>query len=92
MNIYIGNLSYNTTEDGLRQAFEEFGEVARVNIITDRESGRPRGFAFVEMPSDDEANAAITGLNGKEIDGRTLTVNQARQRENRGGGGGRRSW
>ncbi|MBD3258572.1 RNA-binding protein, partial [candidate division GN15 bacterium] len=71
MNIYIGNLSYGTTEEGLRQAFEDFGEVSRVNIITDRETGRPRGFAFVEMNNDEEANAAITGLNGKELDGRT---------------------
>lgn len=98
MNIYIGNLSYTTTEDELRQAFEGFGQVNSVNIILDRETGRSRGFAFVEMGSDDEANAAITEMNGKELGGRTLTVNQARQRENRGGrGGGRggygnRSW
>jgi len=89
MNIYIGNLSFETTEEQLRQAFEEFGEVSRVNIITDRDSGRPRGFAFVEMSDDNAATAAINGLNGKELNERTLNVNQARPRNDRGGGGGR---
>ncbi len=99
MNIYIGNLSFNTTEDQLRQAFESFGEVSSVNIITDKFSGKPRGFAFVEMSSQDEANAAITGLNGQDMDGREMNVNEARPRADRadrggrgGGGGGRRSW
>lgn len=98
MKVYIGNMSFNTTEDGLRQAFEAYGEVVSVNIITDRDTGRPRGFAFVEMSNEDEGNAAIAGLNGQEIDGRTLNVNVARQRDNsggRGGGGGgyrKRSW
>lgn len=98
MKIYVGNLSYSTTEEQLRQAFEGFGEVVSVNIITDRDSGRPRGFAFLEMSGQDEAEAAISALNGKELDGRTLKVNEARQRESRGGrGGGRggyggRSW
>ena len=89
MNIYVGNMSYNTTEDQLRQAFEAFGEVSSVRIITDRDSGRPKGFAFVEMPSQDESTAAINGLNGQDLDGRTLNVNEAKPRnDNRGGGGG----
>ncbi len=100
MNIYVGNMSYDTTEDQLRQAFESYGEVLSVNIITDRDSGRPKGFGFVEMASKDEATAAIEGLNGKEMGGRTLNVNEARPRPNdrgdrggRGGGGNRgRSW
>ncbi|RKX24877.1 MAG: RNA-binding protein [Candidatus Zixiibacteriota bacterium] len=90
MNIYIGNLSYETTEDDLRQAFESHGEVTSVNVITDRDSGRPRGFAFVEMPSNDEGTAAIAGLNGQELNGRALNVNEARPRTERGGGGGGR--
>jgi len=89
MKVYVGNLSFDATEDQLRQLFEDFGEVKSVNIITDRDSGRPRGFAFVEMSSQDEATAAISGLNGREMLGRTLNVNEARQREQRGGGGGR---
>jgi len=88
MNIYIGNLSYEATEDSLRQAFEAHGEVTSVNIIMDRETGRPRGFAFVEMPGRDEAMAAIAGLNGTDLNGRPLNVNEARQRESRGGGRG----
>ncbi|MFQ5498756.1 MAG: RNA recognition motif domain-containing protein [Candidatus Zixiibacteriota bacterium] len=96
MNIYVGNLPYDTTEEMLRQAFEGFGEVSGVNIITDRDSGRPRGFAFVEMSSDENGNAAITGLNGQDLNGRALNVSEARPRNNSprgGGGGGRgRSW
>ena len=95
MKIYIGNMSYATTEDELRQAFESYGEVLSVNIIMDRDSGRPKGFGFVEMASNDEAAAAIEGLNGKEFGGRTLNVNEARPRPDRGprGGGNRgRSW
>lgn len=91
MNIYIGNLSYDTTQDQLRQAFEGFGEVTQVNIITDRDSGRPRGFAFVEMSNKDEAMAAIAGLNGQELNGRALNVNEARPRTD-GGGRRQRSW
>jgi len=93
MNIYIGNLSFDTTEDQLRQAFEGFGEVTTVNIIADRDTGRPRGFGFVEMSSKDEAMAAISGLNGQDLNGRTLNVNEAKPRSNnnnRGGGGGYR--
>jgi len=90
-NIYVGNLSYDATEDDLRQAFEEHGQVSSVKVITDRETGRPRGFAFVEMPNDAEADAAIQALNLQEIAGRAVTVNEARPRtERRGGGGGGR--
>ena len=92
MNIYVGNMSYDTTEDNLRQAFEAFGEVSSVRIITDRDSGRPKGFAFVEMAEKEEAMAAIGSLNGQEMNGRTLNVNEARPRNEGGGnrGGGRR--
>ncbi len=86
MNIYIGNLSYDATEEKLRQAFESYGEVTSVNMIMDRDTGRPRGFAFIEMANQGEATAAIAGLNDQELDGRTLKVNEARQREDRGGG------
>jgi len=92
MNIYVGNLSYDVTEEELRQEFLAFGEVASVNIIVDKYSGRPKGFGFVEMPSVSEGQAAITALNGKTLKERTLTVNAARPRsDNRGGGfsGGR---
>ena len=94
MNIYVGNLSYRTTEDELRRAFEAYGAVSSAAIIKDRDSGQSKGFGFVEMPSDAEAQAAITGLNDKEVGGRRLKVNQARPREDgggsRGGGGGSR--
>jgi RNA recognition motif-containing protein len=90
MKIYAGNLSYEVTEDDLRQAFAAFGSVESVAIIKDRSTGQSKGFGFVEMPSKDEGQAAITGLSGKEIKGRTLNVNEALPRtENRGGGGGR---
>lgn len=90
MNIYIGNLSFDTTEDELQQAFSAFGQVATVNIIKDKFSGESRGFGFVEMPTKAEADAAITGLNGTELKGRTVTVNEARPKtEGRPGGGGR---
>jgi len=93
MNIYIGNMSFDTTEDQLRQAFEAFGEVSTVNIITDKYSGEPRGFAFVEMSGKSEAIAAISGLNGQELDGRALKVNEAKPRSesgNRSGSNGYR--
>ncbi len=93
MNIYIGNMSSDTTEDQLRQAFEGFGEVSTVKIITDRDSGQPRGFAFVEMSGKSEAIAAISGLNGQELNGRALNVNEAKPRAeggNRSGGNGYR--
>ena len=86
MNIYIGNMSSDTTEDHLRQAFTSFGEVSTVRIITDRDSGQPKGFAFVEMSTKDEAVAAINGLNGQELNGRALNVNEAKPRT---GGGNR---
>ncbi len=85
MNIYVGNLSYNTSEDSLRNAFEGYGEVASVNVIKDRMTGQSRGFAFVEMPSDDQAQSAIDGLNGQELDGRQLRINIARRRDERRG-------
>ena len=85
MNIYVGNLSYDTAEDDLRQAFENFGQVSSVNIITDKYSGRSRGFGFVEMGSKEEGEAAIAGLNGTDLDGRKLNVNEARPRQEGGG-------
>jgi RNA recognition motif-containing protein len=90
MNIYVGNLSYSVTEDDLRQAFEAFGQVASVSIIKDKFSNQSKGFGFVEMPSQEEAQAAISGMNGKEIKGRAMNVNEARPRtdDRRGGGGG----
>ncbi len=85
MNIYVGNLSYEVTEDELKQEFSAFGQVAAVNIIKDKISGQPRGFAFVEMPVAAEGQAAIAGLKGKQVKGRALEVNEARPRESRGG-------
>ena len=87
MNIYVGNLSFDTTEDQLRQAFSAFGEVTSAAIITDKFSGESRGFAFVEMPEKSAAIAAISGMNGQELNGRTLNVNEARPRTEGGGGG-----
>lgn len=87
--LYVGNLSYDTSDSKLQEMFEEFGGVQSAQIIMDRETGRSKGFGFVEMGSEEEAKAAINGLNGKEIGGRVLTVNEARPREDRGGGGGR---
>jgi len=92
MKIYIGNMSYETTEDQIRQAFESYGEVTSVNVITDRETGRPKGFGFVEMASDEAGQAAIDALNSTDMNGRTVNVNVARPREDRGGGGGRRRY
>jgi cold-inducible RNA-binding protein len=97
MNIYVGNLSPDTTEGDLREAFAAFGQVSTATIIKDRFSGEPRGFAFVEMPTRTEAQNAITGMNGKALKGRTLSVNEARPRteggsgSGGGGGGGRRN-
>jgi RNA recognition motif-containing protein len=94
MNIYVGNLSYNTTEDDLRTAFGKFGEVTSASTIQDRETGRSKGFGFVEMASDEDGKKAIAGLNETELQGRQIKVNEARPREERprsggGGGGGR---
>ncbi|MBD1849313.1 RNA-binding protein [Leptolyngbya sp. FACHB-711] len=88
MSIYVGNLSYEVTEDGLNQVFQEYGTVKRVQLPTDRETGRLRGFAFVEMGTDAEETAAIEALDGAEWMGRDLKVNKARPREERGSGGG----
>jgi RNA recognition motif-containing protein len=83
MNIYVGNLSYGMTETELRDAFAPFGEVSSVKILMDRDTGRSRGFGFVEMPNQSEAEAAIAQLNGKEMGGRALRINEARPRERR---------
>jgi RNA recognition motif-containing protein len=90
MNIYVGNLADSVTEDELREAFEAHGQVSSARIITDKFTGRSRGFGFVEMPSDDEAHAAISALNGTELKGQPLTVNEARPRPEGRRGGGRR--
>jgi cold-inducible RNA-binding protein len=91
-NLFVGNMSFQTTEADLRALFEPFGQISRVHIATDRETGRARGFAFVEMPNDAEAAKAIAGLDGKEVGGRNLKVNEARPKTAssgpRGGGGG----
>ena len=89
MNIYCGNLAYGITSQDLRQAFEAFGEVSSANVITDRETGRSKGFGFVEMPNDSEAQAAIDALNGQDLGGRPTRINEARPRP--AGGGGPRS-
>jgi RNA recognition motif-containing protein len=86
--LYVGNLSFNSTEDDINDAFAAHGTVTSVNVIMDRETGRPRGFAFVEMGSDSEAQAAVKALDGHDLDGRNLKVNIAKPRESRGGGGG----
>jgi RNA recognition motif-containing protein len=96
VNIYVGNLSFDTTEEALREAFANYGEVTSTSIITDKYSGRSRGFGFVEMANSAEASAAIAALNGTEMDGRTLNVNEARPRTENGGSRGgadrRRNW
>lgn len=96
MKLYVGNLSYSTSQESLESAFSEHGRVEEVAIVMDRETGRPRGFAFVTMNNDSEARAAIEGVNGREIDGRTVTVNEARPKAERSGGrggaGGGRRW
>jgi RNA recognition motif-containing protein len=99
-NLFVGNMSFQTTESELTALFQAFGQVTRVHVAMDRETGRARGFAFVEMPNDEEAAKAIAGLNGKELGGRALKVNEARPKSDRppahsggyggGGGGGRR--
>jgi RNA recognition motif-containing protein len=86
--LYVGNLSYNTTSSDLEQLFSQHGTVQSAEVISDRDSGRSKGFGFVQMGSDDEAQAAVAALNGQQHDGRTLTVNEAKPREDRGGGGG----
>ena len=86
--LYVGNLTYEVTDADLEQLCGQFGTVQSAQVIMDRDTGRSKGFGFVEMGNDQEAQAAIAGLNGKEVNGRTLTVNEARPREDRGGGGG----
>ena len=86
--LYVGNLSFNTTGQDLEEMFGAYGSVQSANLIEDRETGRSRGFAFVEMSTGEEANAAIAALDGKEVDGRNLKVNEAKPRESNGGGGG----
>ena len=92
MNIYVGNLSWDVTQEDLEEAFKAHGQVASVNIITDKYTGKSRGFGFVEMPVDDEARAAMNALNGTDLKGRQLNVNEAKPRNDRGGGGRRSSW
>jgi RNA recognition motif-containing protein len=87
-NIFVGNMSYQTSQSDLEAAFAAFGAVERVSIVTDRDSGQPRGFAFVEMTNENEASKAIAGLNGTELNGRALNVNEARPREDRARSGG----
>ena len=86
--LYVGNLSYDSTEDSIREAFSASGNVADVHVMTERETGRPRGFGFVEMATDAEAQAAIEAMDGADLDGRNIKVNEAKPREARGGGGG----
>ena len=93
--LFVGNLSFDTTENDLHDAFAAFGTVSEANLMMDRETGRPRGFGFITMSSVEEAQKAIEGMNGKDMDGRALTVNVAKPREERapgGGGGGRREY
>ena len=87
-NIFVGNLSFGTTEQSIRSMFEPYGAIERVNIVTDRDTGQARGFAFVEMSVEAEGDAAINSLNGRDLDGRTLNVNEARPKAERGSGGG----
>ena len=89
MKLYVGNLSFNTSESQLREMFAAHGDVASASLVMDRETGRPRGFGFVEFNNDEHAKAAMTALNGKNVDGRDLTVNEAKPREAGAGGGGR---
>ena len=90
--LFVGNLSFKTTENDLQDAFAAHGTVTETNLMVDRATQRPRGFAFVTMASDEEARKAVDAMNGKELDGRALTVNVARPREERPGGGGRREY
>ena len=96
MNIFVGNLSFDTRDEGLRETFSSYGAVESAQVVMDRESGRSRGFGFVEMSNDDEARQAISALNGSDLGGRALTVNEAKPRAPRssggGGGGGRGRW
>ena len=86
--LYVGNLSYDSTNDSVRDAFSAFGTVSDVHVMMDRDTGRPRGFGFVEMGTDQEAQAAIDAMDGQSLDGRNIKVNEAKERQPRGGGGG----
>ncbi len=88
-NIFVGNLSFGASEGAIRSLFEQYGQVDRVSIVTDRDTGQSRGFGFVEMPNNSEGDQAINDLNGRELEGRAINVNEARPKEDRGGGGGR---
>ena len=90
--LYVGNLSFSSTEDDITDAFSAHGTVTSVNVVTDRDTGRPRGFAFVEMSSDSEAQSAIQALDGQDLGGRAIKVNIAKPRESRGGGGRSARW
>ena len=92
MNIFVGNLSFETRDDGLREAFSQYGAVDTAQVVMDRDSGRSRGFGFVEMPDSGEAATAISSLNGSDLNGRPLTVNEAKPRASRSGGGGGGRW
>lgn len=92
MRLFVGGLSYSVSSDDLRTLFSEVGTVTDANVVIDRETRDPKGFGFVDMPTTSEAQAAISRFNGKTVDGRPLTVNEARPREERGGGGGGRRW
>jgi cold-inducible RNA-binding protein len=87
-NLFVGNLPFSSTEDALRTVFSQYGEVQQVKIMTDRDTGKPRGFGFVEMTQDEDAAKAVAALNGKDFEGRALTVNEARPKPERTGGGG----
>jgi RNA recognition motif-containing protein len=89
-NIFVGNLSFGATEGAIRSLFEQYGQVDRVSVVTDRDTGQSRGFGFVEMPNNSEGDQAIEGLNGYQLEGRAINVNEARPKEERGGGGGGR--
>jgi RNA recognition motif-containing protein len=92
MKIYVGNLSFSTTEAELQQVFSQYGEVSDATLVTDRETGRPRGFGFVEMRNDQQAREAINSLDGKEVGGRSIKVNEAKPKTDRGSSGGGRRW
>jgi len=92
MNMYVFNLGFHTSDDDLRKLFEQFGQVSSAKVITDRETGKSRGFGFVEMGSNTEAEQAMAKLNGKEVEGRQISVSVAREKENRSGGGGGKRW
>jgi cold-inducible RNA-binding protein len=90
MNLFVAKLNFSTSSEALREAFEQFGEVSSANVITDKETGRSKGYGFVEMPNDEEGSAAVVALDNSDLDGNTIVVKKAEPRESRGGGGGNR--